>query len=221
MESTVYNQKGEQSGKIKLPEDIFGLPWNGDLVHQVMVSMRSSARKPIAHTKNRGEVAGGGKKPWKQKGTGRARHGSIRSPIWVGGGVTHGPRNDKNYYRKVNRKMKLKALFTILSKKLEDNEILFVDKLSFDTPKTKNGLFVLNALSKTPGFKNLLNKNKNSALIALSEKDKNTVLSLRNFSNIVIDEVKNLNPLTALGSKYVIFSNPKNSLDILSAKNLK
>src|SRR3954467_5139183 len=109
MESTVYNQKGKEVGKIQLAEQIFGLKWNADLVHQVVTSMESSARTNVAHTKNRGEVSGGGKKPWQQKGTGRARHGSIRSPIWVGGGVTHGPRKDKDYDRKINKKMKAKA----------------------------------------------------------------------------------------------------------------
>ena len=124
METKIYNQKGKEAGKITLPEEVFGLPWNADLVHQVVTSMLGNARTPVAHTKIRGEVRGGGKKPWKQKGTGRARHGSTRSPIWVGGGVTHGPRNDKIYARKINRKMKAKALYTILSKKAKDGEIL-------------------------------------------------------------------------------------------------
>src|SRR5690242_1243633 len=97
METKIYNHKGVETGKIQLPEDVFGVKWNADLVHQVVVSMESSARTAVAHVKNRGEVSGGGKKPWQQKGTGRARHGSIRSPIWVGGGVTHGPRKDKNF----------------------------------------------------------------------------------------------------------------------------
>ena len=108
METKIYNQKGKPAGKIALPEAVFGVPWNADLVHQVVNSLRSKARTPVAHTKNRGEVRGGGKKPWQQKGIGKARHGSIRSPIWVGGGVTHGPRNDKNYDRKVNKKAKRK-----------------------------------------------------------------------------------------------------------------
>ena len=102
----VYNQSGKEVGEIKLPANVFGLSWNADLVHQVITSMLSDSRVIYAHTKTRGQVSGGGKKPWQQKGTGRARHGSIRSPLWVGGGVTHGPRNDKDYSRKVNKKMK-------------------------------------------------------------------------------------------------------------------
>ena len=97
MEAILYNNKGEKAGKVEVPESIFGLQWNADLVHQVIVGMQANARQPVAHTKTRGEVRGGGKKPWQQKGTGRARHGSSRSPIWKGGGVTHGPRKDKIY----------------------------------------------------------------------------------------------------------------------------
>ena len=96
MESKLYNQKAEEAGKIDLPESVFNLPWNSDLVHQVVVAMTANRRTPLAHTKTRGEVSGGGKKPWRQKGLGKARHGSIRSPIWVGGGVAHGPRKDKD-----------------------------------------------------------------------------------------------------------------------------
>ena len=147
METKIYNQKGKEAGKITLPEEVFGLPWNADLVHQVVTSMLANARTPVAHTKTRGEIRGGGKKPWKQKGTGRARHGSTRSPIWVGGGVTHGPRNDKIYARKINRKMKAKALYTILSKKAKDGEILFVDALSFSAPKTVEAKEILKNLS--------------------------------------------------------------------------
>src|SRR3990167_1463640 len=86
MEAPIYNIQGKKTGSIKLPESIFGVPWNDSLMHQVVTSMQDNARTNVAHTKDRGEVRGGGKKPWRQKGTGRARHGSTRSPIWVGGG---------------------------------------------------------------------------------------------------------------------------------------
>ena len=103
MKLPVYNKEGKELKQIELSEEIFGLKWNGDLVHQVIVSMLSNARETLAHTKTRAEVSGGGKKPWRQKGTGRARHGSNRSPIWVGGGITFGPRNEVNYKRKINK----------------------------------------------------------------------------------------------------------------------
>lgn len=218
MEVTVYNQKGKESGKISLPESVFGLKWNADLVHQVVTSMTSTARTNIAHTKDRGDVRGGGKKPWRQKGTGRARHGSTRSPIWVGGGVTHGPRNEKNYERKVNKKMKAKALYTILSAKYKNGQILFVDDMSMRAIKTAEAKNVLNSLSKIDGFNDLLNKKRNSAYIALSSKDATTEKSFSNFSNLVIDEVRNINPLDLVKYKYVIISNPDAGLPQIANK---
>ena len=212
MEATLYNQKGKESGKITLNESVFGLPWNADLVHQVVTSMESSARANVAHTKNRGEVRGGGKKPWQQKGTGRARHGSIRSPLWVGGGVTHGPRNDKNFDRKVNKKMKAKALYTILSAKFKNGEILFVDDFSFNAPKAKDAKDVLISLSKIDGFDNLISKKKNSAYLAIAVKDKNTEKSFSNFNNMEVDEIRNLNPLDLMKYKYLVISNPEKGL---------
>ena len=148
MESIIYNQKAEETGKISLPENIFGVSWNSDLVHQVVTSQMSNKRVGTAHTKDRSEVRGGGRKPWKQKGTGQARHGSSRSPIWVGGGVTHGPRNEKNYNRKVNKKMAVKALFTVLSKKLKDGEVYFIDAINLPAIKTKSAMAILNSFEK-------------------------------------------------------------------------
>ena len=100
-----------------MPAKVFGAKWRADLVHQVVEGMRSNKRSGTADTKDRGEVRGGGKKPWKQKGTGRARHGSSRSPIWVGGGVTHGPLSDKNYKRKISKKCVPKLCFLFFLKK--------------------------------------------------------------------------------------------------------
>ena len=127
MESKIYSKAGKEVGTITLPANIFGLTWNDALMHQVVTTMQANARNIIAHTKSRGDVRGGGRKPWQQKGTGRARHGSIRSPIWRGGGVTHGPRNDKVYAREIPKKMRAKALFIALSRKFKDGELLFVN----------------------------------------------------------------------------------------------
>jgi large subunit ribosomal protein L4 len=218
MEATIYNQKGKKAGSVKLPEKVFALPWNSDLVHQVVVSMRSNMRTSIAHSKDRSDVRGGGRKPWRQKGTGRARHGSRRSPIWKGGGVTHGPRKEKNYEKKINKKMKAKALYTILSRKFKDGEIIFVDDLKIAKPQTKEAKEILNSFSKVKGYEEILSKRNNSALFSLSEKDKNVELSFKNFGNIEIDQVKNLNPSAILNYKYLLIENPENSIKFLESK---
>ena len=218
MEAPIYTQAGKTVGTIALPESVFGLKWNADLVHQVVVSMESSARTPVAHAKTRGEVSGGGKKPWKQKGTGRARHGSNRSPIWVGGGVTHGPRNDKDYTRKVNKKMKAKALYTILSAKFKKGQILFVDFINFTAPKTKDAKGILSSFSKIIGFTDILSKKKNSAYIAISKDNVTTKKSFGNFNNIEVDEIRNINPVDLMKYKYVVIENPNESLATVSGK---
>ncbi len=221
MEATVYNQKGKEVKKITLPEAVFGLSWNADLVSQVANSMMSTARTPVAHTKDRGEVSGGGKKPWQQKGTGRARHGSSRSPIWVKGGITHGPRNEKNFDRKVNRKMKTKALYTVLSRKLTNGEVIFVEDFSFDAPKTKTAKEVIASLSKAEkNFSYLASKKRNAGVIALDSKDINVEKSFANFGNLSAIEARNLNVLDVLNNKYVVFENPEKIIEMFSAKKL-
>lgn len=218
METKIYSNKGKEVKTIKLPESVFGLKWNSDLVHQVITSMTSSSRMNTTHTKTRGEVRGGGKKPWKQKGTGQARHGSTRSPIWVGGGVAHGPRNDKNYDRKVNKKMKIKALFTILSKKFKDSEILFVDSLSIAKPQTKEAIKMIDSLAAIKGFEKLNTKPKNVAFIGLDAKNANTELSFRNINSVFSSELRNLSPVNAMNYKYIIIENPENSLSAFTNK---
>lgn len=205
METQVYNQTGKAVGKINLPENIFSARWNADLVKQVADSLLSSKRKNVAHTKNRGEVRGGGKKPWQQKGTGRARHGSIRSPLWVGGGVTHGPRRDKNFERTVTKNMRVKALHTILAQKYRDDEVIFVDTIGLSDGKTKSAVAVLNNF---PAF----SKKKNAIAIAMSGKNKETERAFKNLGNVVVIEARNLDPLTLLQYKYLILENPEVSL---------
>lgn len=214
----IYTKAGKESGSISLPESVFGLRWNSDLVHQVMHSMTSNARDSIANTKTRGEVRGGGKKPWRQKGTGRARHGSTRSPIWVGGGIAHGPRAEKNFDRKVNRKLKAKALFTVLSRKYREGEVLFVDSLNMKVPKTTEAVGALANLSKVKGFEMLLAKRNNAAFIAFATKDVATEKSFRNIGSISFDEARNMNVLDILTSKFVVIENPEASLKMLEAK---
>lgn len=218
LKASVYDVKGKETKTFDLPANVFGLPWNADLVHQVVTSMESSARVNVAHTKNRGEVRGGGKKPWQQKGTGRARHGSTRSPIWRHGGITHGPRNDKDYGRKINKKMKAKALYTILSAKFNKGQVFFVDDLTMRVPKTKEAINVLQAFSKIKGFGDIFSKKKNSTYIALSSKDISTKKSFANLNNLLVDEIRNMSPLDLMKYKYVVISNPDLGLPQISAK---
>jgi large subunit ribosomal protein L4 len=146
----VYNQDGKVSGKAEAPRGLFDTKWNPDLVHQALVAQLGNRRQPIAHTKDRSEVSGGGKKPWRQKHTGRARHGSSRSPIWVGGGITFGPRNDRDYTKKLNVKMRRAALRSALSKKFVEGEIKVIDNLTLPDHKTKTMAGIVTKLFTKP-----------------------------------------------------------------------
>lgn len=218
MKANVYNQKGEQTRTIELPEDVFGVDWNGDLVHQVITSMRSNARHNTAHTKDRGDVRGGGKKPWPQKGTGRARHGSKRSPIWVGGGVAHGPRNERNYFKKINRKMKAKALYSVLSRKFADGRLVFVDAVSMDTPKTREASTFLHSLEGNAGFEGLGTRRRNSALLAFAEQNEFVSKSFGNIPSVGIAEARNLNAFDLLQYRYLVVVDPDQALETLKGK---
>lgn len=218
MQTKIYNQNGQEVGTVTLPESVFGVRWNADLIHQVVIAEAANMRNSVAHTKGRGEVSGGGKKPWKQKGTGRARHGSTRSPLWVGGGVTHGPRKEKDYSQKVNRKMKAKALYVVLSEKLRKNEIIFLDSLDIPARKTKDGVNVIKSLAKNSGFETLVTKRKNAALIALNQKSYATEQSFKNIPSITVGELRNITPLSVLGSKFLIFPSPEGGIKFLEGK---
>jgi len=218
METKVFTQEGKEHGTIALPDAVFGAKWNADLVHEVVVAMQSNARECTAHTKDRSEVSGGGKKPWRQKGTGRARHGSRRSPIWTGGGVTFGPRNEKDYSKKINKKARQKALAATLSKKFADSELIFVDALTFGEPKAAAAKQVVAALAKGAGQETLATKRKNAALVVLSGRDENTEKSFRNFGNIEVKPVKDINPVDLLTYKYVILTEPAKALETLESR---
>ncbi len=218
METTIYSHEGKEVGKVALPESVFGLEWNADLVHEVVIGMQANARTSTAHTKGRGDVRGGGKKPWKQKGTGRARHGSSRSPMWVGGGVSHGPRNEKDYSVKINKKVRSKALAIVLSKKQTDAEIIYVDSLSLDLPKAALGRTIIGALAKASGQTSLATKRKNAAVIVIPTRNEATEKSFRNFGNIEVVQAKDVNPVDLLTYKYVVMVEPKNTLEILETR---
>lgn len=218
MEAKIYNQKGIETGMIDLPAKVFAAKWRADLVHQVVEGMRSNKRAGTADTKDRGEVRGGGRKPWKQKGTGRARHGSSRSPIWVGGGVTHGPLAEKNYKRKISKKMRAQALFSALSKKLKDGEIIFIDTLSVSQIKTKTAVEVLKSLAKAFGWKTLLNSKKPRVLTALFERNEKAEKSFRNLPQLEIVFLKNLNPLDVLNHQYLLIENPTEAVKFLESR---
>jgi large subunit ribosomal protein L4 len=218
MDAKIYNQKGAEAGSITLPEKVFSAKWRADLVHQVVEGMKSNKRSGTADTKDRGEVRGGGKKPWKQKGTGRARHGSTRSPIWVGGGVTHGPLAEKNYKRKISKKMRAQALFSVLSKKLKDKEIIFVDSLSLSEIKTKSAVDVMKNLAKASGVKVLASSKKPRVLTALFARDAKTEKSFRNIPALELVFLKNLNPMDVLNYKYLLIENPVESVKFLESR---
>ncbi len=206
----IYNQEGEKKKKkTRLPKDIFGVDLNSDLVYQVVVSQRANRRRNIAHSKDRSEKRGGGRKPWRQKGTGRARHGSIRSPIWKGGGVTFGPRKERVFKEKIPKKMKRKALFIVLSAKAKDKLLIILDKLEADKIKTKR---IAEILEKLP-------LDKENCLIALPEHNKNIVLSSRNLPGVEVIEARNLNALDLLSFKYLVL--PKEAINKIKETFLK
>ena len=215
----VFDPKGKATGKVDLPGTIFNLEWNGDLVHQVMHGMMANRRQSGAHTKTRGEVSGTGKKPWRQKGTGNARHGSRRSPIWVGGGIAHGPRSDKDYSQKLNRKMKKKALNVALSQKLRDNQVLFVDGFTPEAPSTKTANEMFTALAGVEGFETLNTlKNANNVMFVIAGDTTDAVKqSVRNLPHVTYTQARNLNVLDIVNHRYVVVLGPEAFVESLQA----
>jgi large subunit ribosomal protein L4 len=200
MKTDVYNQKGEKTGTTLLPKDIFGVSENPDLIYQAVLSLMANKRKATAQAKDRSEVRGGGRKPWRQKGTGRARHGSRRSPIWKGGGVTFGPIKDKVFKKKINRKMRRKALLMVLSAKAKNNLLILLDKIKLERAKTKE-------ISEI--FKKLPCREKKSLLI-LPAMDKNIITAARNVPEINTVQARDLNLLDLLSSRYLVM--PKETI---------
>lgn len=206
LDAVVFNQEGKEVSNISLPLEIFGLKVNSDLISQAVTAQMANSRDSIAHAKDRSEVRGGGKKPWKQKGTGRARHASIRSPLWAGGGVTFGPRTEKNFSVKINKKMKRQALFMVLSGKLRDGELIILDDLKLKQAKTKD---MAQAMEKIgAGVKMDLAK---GTMIVLSKKDEMVFRAAKNLPKILTMGVNSLNVVDLLSSRYLLM--PKEAVE--------
>ncbi|MBI2674716.1 MAG: 50S ribosomal protein L4 [Candidatus Yanofskybacteria bacterium] len=197
MEVVLYNQSAENIGNVELPDSVFAVPSNNDLLHQVVSSLMANKRQVIAHAKTRSEVRGGGKKPWRQKGTGRSRHGSIRSPIWKGGGVTFGPTKEVNFKKKIGKKTARKALLVALSEKARSNGIVVVDEIKLNGPKTKEAANILKS------FNNNLNRT-GSMLIITPSTDKDLYRATKNIQKVGVIEARNLNTLEILSHKNIM-----------------
>lgn len=199
MKIKVYNQSAEAVHDLELSAKIFGIKPNNELLHQAVIASQANSRQVLAHTKDRSEVSGGGKKPWKQKGTGRARAGSSRSPIWIGGGVTFGPRKERNFKQKINQKMKQKALFMALSDKVATGTLAVLDNLDFGDYKTKNFNAMLSAVEKK-----ILMNDRRDILVINDSKNAKTQCSGRNLPGVKLIHLENINLLDILNYKNLL-----------------
>lgn len=203
----VYNKDGNVAGEITAPEFLLA-PWKNSLVHQVFKALSVNRRRPIAHTKDRSEVRGGGRKPWKQKGTGRARHGSIRSPLWRHGGVTFGPRKTTDFSQEINKKMAKQALQSVLAKKNSLGQFKIINNLAAVSPKTKE-------LART--VRNLTEGR--SAVVVTTNEDANTLRAAANLKNVTGKRAKDLNLYDVVTHKYVLID--QRALNQLQTKNVR
>lgn len=209
MKAKVYNKMGEAVGEITLPDHLFNVSFSPGLIKQLIYIKTTREHHGKAHTKTRGEVRGGGRKPWRQKGTGRARHGSIRSPIWTGGGITFGPRVLEIKPKKINKKARRKALAVVLSQKLKKGNILFIKDMSLKEAKTREALKILqNLLSLLPDNKKdprgakVLTK----TLVIYPSKDENARLALRNLPKVTYTTADQLNAMTIIRYRNIIMN---------------
>lgn len=197
LKAPLYNAKGERAGEIELPESVFGVASNDTLLHQVYVAIAANLRSTIAHAKDRGERSGSGKKPWKQKGTGRARIGSIRAPHWRKGGVVFGPSNEQNFSKKTNRKMRQKALRIALSEKLRAEKLFVVDGFAFPEKKTRLFSGMLHAFGIVP----------RKVLVGLVGKERETDRMIRNIAGATDVLSENMSAFDLLNHEYLVLSN--------------
>jgi len=202
MELKTYNQSGKAHGTTDASDALFAVKMNADLVWQVATSQMSNKRQVLAHAKTRSEVRGGGKKPWAQKGTGRARHGSIRSPIWIGGGAAHGPSKDVNFKKIVPKVASRGALAAVLSARVSDGHLMVVDELVIASGKTKEGIAVLETLTKT--FKSFKPAGRVLLVLAGGKEDATTLRAISNLQNVEAMRAQDLNVLAVLAFPYLI-----------------
>jgi large subunit ribosomal protein L4 len=206
VKTNVYNQSGEIVSELKLSDKVFAVKINEDLIHQAMVTQAANERQVLAHTKTKSEVRGGGKKPWKQKGTGRARAGSSRSPIWIGGGVTFGPRKDRNFSKKINKKMKQKAITMIFTDRLAENNLAVIDKIEMKEFSTKKFNDFVKKIENVFPNENKTKKSKRSILFVNDIKDEKVVLSSRNLVGFDIINLENINIIDLLKYKNLVIT---------------
>ena len=218
MQVNVYTTEGKVAKSLEVPENIFGAKWNADLVSQVLTSQASNRRAGTAHTKNRAEVRGTHKKPWAQKGSGRARHGSAQSPLWKGGGVTFGPRNDKNYKKTIPKGMKVAALYSLLSAKLKAGKVIFVDTIPELSGKTKDADKVMQGLTSIEGFKTLCYKKPNNVYMTVGKNTDTSKRAFRNLPYMTLHNMDDLNPLDLANTRYLVIANPEETIAYLSSK---
>ncbi|MBU4217292.1 50S ribosomal protein L4 [Candidatus Parcubacteria bacterium] len=204
IKTKLYNQKAETVGEIELSENIFGVKTNNDLIHQAYVAQLGNERQVLAHTKTKGEVRGGGKKPWRQKGTGRARSGSSRSPIWIGGGVTFGPLKDRNFKKEINKKMKQKAMFMVLSDRMASEAMAILDEVKMSEFKTKTFNEIVGNMEEK-AMKKIENKRR-SVLIIDSSNDDKVKYSGRNLVGVKIINLDNINIFDLLKYRNLIIT---------------
>lgn len=221
--ATVYNVKGDKVKEIELDSAIFGLEVNPEVVSQVVIAQQANAREVLSHAKDRSEVAGGGKKPWRQKGTGRARHGSIRSPLWKGGGITFGPSKNRNFEQKVNRKVKKKALLMTLTDKAINEKIVLLDNLNFEEAKTKNVYDVLKNVKLRTAKKLKKDKDEKTSesrvLVVLPKQDEKIVRATRNIAKADTITADSLNVVDVLKANYLLM--PVDSVDVIKKTFVK
>lgn len=192
----LYDWQGKEIGQEKLAQAVFGVAINPQVVRDLVIAQQKNARTAIAHTKGRSEVRGGGRKPWQQKGTGRARHGSIRSPLWIGGGVTFGPTSKRNFTVKINKKLKDKVLRMIFTDKVADHKLVLVESYNLPEAKTK---LLERALNKLPG------KGK-SILIITKNAEENIVRAAKNLPRVATIHRGSLNVLDLLKHEYLLIN---------------